>query len=322
MIAAIQQTLARRGYRAGAHRVGLRVCDDSTALRGLYDPTKCSANARAYVADRRVIAEIGPYNSPCAKVQIPILAAAPGGPLGVVSPTASDPLLTRPGNGKSTGAFARLVATDERQAQLAARFLRSRGRARVFVLNDTADYGLAWSNYFAAAARRDGLTVVGRGAWRNPARDAPLIRRVRRARPDVVWLSGQLDNDAGRIVRELRRALPGVTIGGNDGLLPVGRLYDGAGAAATGVLIASGWPPSATTSVPGLAARATDAVLDAIARSDGTRRSVARALRAQPQFTAVGDLGRAPVTILRVARPGGSRQNTSPEGAPVVTVVR
>jgi ABC-type branched-subunit amino acid transport system substrate-binding protein len=261
---------------------------------------------------------------PCAQVQIPIAARAPGGPLAVVSPTNTDPLLTHPGNGQPIGAYARLDAADDRQAQLAVRFLRDRGHARVFVLNDTDPYGLTTSNYFAVAARAAGLRVAGRGTWRNAARDARLIRRVRRAAPDVVWLSGELDNGAGRIVRSLRRALGSrTTIAGNEGLLPVGRLYDRAGAAATGVLIATGWPATAHGSpVPGLATRATDVVLDAIARSEGTRRSVARALRAQPQFTAAGDLRRAPVTILRAARPGGSRQNTSLEGAQIVTVVR
>jgi len=67
---------------------------------------------------------------------------------------------------------------------------------------------------------------------------------------------------------------------------------------------------------------ATEAALSAIARSDGSRRSVARALRAQPQFDGIGDLRRAPVTILRAARPGGSRQNMSLEGGDVVATLR
>src|SRR5256885_11801852 len=42
MISAIEQTLARDGYRAGTHRVGLLLCDDSTAERGTYDPDRKS----------------------------------------------------------------------------------------------------------------------------------------------------------------------------------------------------------------------------------------------------------------------------------------
>jgi DNA-binding SARP family transcriptional activator len=318
MISAIRQTLARHTYRAGAHRVGLLVCDDSTAQRGTYDPAKCRANAHAYAADRRVVAEIGPYNSPCAREQVPIAAAAPGGPLAVVSPTNTDPLLNRPGTGQTIGAYARVVATDERQAQVAARFLRDRGHRAVFVLDDGDSYSLNAASYFAAAARAGGLAVVGRATW---GRSVP---RLRHTHPDVVWVSGLLDNGAGRVIRALRKQLgAGVTIAGNEGLLPVGRLYDRAGAAATGVLIATGTrPSSAPHPFADLAAKAAEAALAAIARSDGTRRSVGRALRAEPQFNSIGDLERAPVTILRAERPGGSRTNMSLEGGRVVTVVR
>jgi DNA-binding SARP family transcriptional activator/ABC-type branched-subunit amino acid transport system substrate-binding protein len=324
MVSAMQQTLERQGYRAGSHRIGLLVCDDSTAERGTWDGAKCRANARAYAANRRIVAEIGPYNSPCAQLQLPIAAAAPGGPLAMVSPTNTDPLLNRPGTRAPVGAYTRVVATDDRQAQMAARFLRDRGHRRVFVLDDGDQYSLNLASYFAAAARAAGLTVGGRASWQGTRRSEAVIRHVRAARPDVVYVSGLLDNGAGRVVRSLRAALaPDVTIAGNELLLPVGRLFDRAGAAATGVLIATGSRPSAAPHpFADLATRATEAALTAIARSDGSRRSVARALRAQPQFDAIGDLRRAPVTILRAARPGGSRQNMSLEGGDVVAILR
>jgi len=49
---------------------------------------------------------------------------------------------------------------------------------------------------------------------------------------------------------------------------------------------------------------------------------VARAIPASALFDAAGDLTRAPVTILRANRPGGSRTNMSPEGGAVVAIVR
>ena len=324
MVSAIERTLASHGYHAGTHSVGLLVCDDSTAERGTFDAGKCRANARAYAADRRIVAEIGPYNSPCAYEQLPIAAAAPGGPLAVVSPTNTDPLLSRPGTGAATGAYARVVAADDRQAQMAARFLHERGHRRVFVLDDGDRYSLNAASYFAVAARSSGLTVAGRATWGDRGRTAAVIRRAARSHPDVVYVSGLLDNGAGRVIRSLRRALgPGVTIAGNEALLPVGRLYDRAGAAATGVLIATGTrPTSAAHPFADLATRATEVTLTAIGRSDGSRRSVARALRSLPQFAANGDLRRAPVTILRAVRPGGSRQNMSLDGARVVATLR
>jgi ABC-type branched-subunit amino acid transport system substrate-binding protein len=77
------------------------------------------------------------------------------------------------------------------------------------------------------------------------------------------------------------------------------------------------------------AASATEVALDAIARSDGSRRSVARALLdtdlhdgplGPTSFDARGDLRAAPVAILRARRGGGSRDLVSTEGAEVVAV--
>jgi ABC-type branched-subunit amino acid transport system substrate-binding protein len=322
MVAATRSELRRRHYRAGRHSVGLRVCDDSTTQRGSFDAEKCRANVRAYVADRRIVAELGPYNSPCAAQQLPIAVAARGGPLPMISPTNTDPLLTRE---RPHGAYVRIIATDDRQAQAAARFLRAKGHRRAFVLDDGDGYGLSGGGYFAAAARSAGLRVLGRATWGDARRTATIVRRVRNARPDIVWVSGLLDNGAGRVVRSLRRALgSSVTISGPEGLLPVGRLFDRAGTTARGVLIATGTRPAAHGEHPYavLARQAVDVVLGVIARSDGTRRSIARAVRSLPQFDSHGDLRNAPVTILRAQRPGGSRTNMSLEGGRVVAVVR
>jgi hypothetical protein len=124
-------------------------------------------------------------------------------------------------------------------------------------------------------------------------------------------------------VRAARRALPATTIIGSEGLLPVARLFDRAGPAATGVLITTGIQPVAGGAHPYtvLAASATAVALAAIGRSDGTRRSVAHAIRADQRFDERGDLRRAPVTILRAASPGGSRTNMSLAGGRVVAIV-
>jgi ABC-type branched-subunit amino acid transport system substrate-binding protein len=78
------------------------------------------------------------------------------------------------------------------------------------------------------------------------------------------------------------------------------------------------------------AAQATDLMLDAIARSDGTRASVTRELRASRvensligsvRFDARGDPTVTPITILRAERPGGDDGVTSHQGASVERVV-
>ena len=78
------------------------------------------------------------------------------------------------------------------------------------------------------------------------------------------------------------------------------------------------------------AAQATEVMLDAIARSDGTRASVTRALLATRirdgilggfGFDANGDPSSTPVTIVRARAPGGEAAVESIDGADVVTVI-
>ena len=77
---AIRFVLQDTGFRAGEYAVGYQSCDDSTAQTGRYEDRKCAANAKAYARAERLVAVIGPYNSKCAEVEIPILNHAPGGP--------------------------------------------------------------------------------------------------------------------------------------------------------------------------------------------------------------------------------------------------
>ena len=92
-------------HRAGEHTVGYRSCDDSTAQTGDFEHRRCAANANAYARAERLVAVIGPYNSNCAGVEIPILNRAPGGPLAMISPSNTWPGLTRGGPGLKAGGY-------------------------------------------------------------------------------------------------------------------------------------------------------------------------------------------------------------------------
>jgi ABC-type branched-subunit amino acid transport system substrate-binding protein len=78
-------------------------------------------------------------------------------------------------------------------------------------------------------------------------------------------------------------------------------------------------------------AQAAEVLLDAIARSDGTRASVLRelfdtritdGLLGSFGFDRNGDISESPVTIVRVQRGGQGNKVQSLDGAPVVRVVR
>ena len=76
---AVRAELKARMYTAGSHTIGFRACDDSTARAGSSDPGTCRSNANAYADDDQVIGVIGPLDSSCATILIPVLNPAPGG---------------------------------------------------------------------------------------------------------------------------------------------------------------------------------------------------------------------------------------------------
>jgi branched-chain amino acid transport system substrate-binding protein len=161
----------------------------------------------------------------------------------------------------------------------------------------------------ATAAGRLGLDVVGRATWEPRRREyRRLARRVARAGAEAVFLGGLLDTNGARVVRDLRRELDAreADLLAPDGFTPVPLLVEQAGTAARGLYVTSGGlvaerlPPAGARFVerfagtqPGApvqasavyAAQAAIVLLDAIARSDGTRSSVGSAARRAPSST-------------------------------------
>lgn len=363
MSQAIAYVLRQRDFRAGPFTVGYQACDDSTAQTGIFDPDKCVANAKLYAATPAVIGEVGPYNSGCAEGQIPIANEASGGPLAMVSPTNSDIGLTHatpitpqglPGRLYPTGSrnYVRLYPPEDAQAAADAVFARDLGAGRVAILSD-GGFGEAQAFHFAQAARRLGLDVVVARRWGpDPASYRSLAAGLARSRPDAVFLSGLLDTNGGQLIRALRAQLPASTkLLANDGFLPIATLFAIAGGGARGVYVSRAGPPIERLPRPGrrfvgefsatqagrpvdqvsvYAAQATDVLLDAIGRSDGTRASVVAALRRTRVrhgllgsfgFDRRGDSTVAPITIVRARHAGGSRTVLSTDGATVERII-
>jgi branched-chain amino acid transport system substrate-binding protein len=366
MTQAIAFVLRQRGFRAGRFRVAYQSCDDSVARTGLFDEGKCAANARAYAANPDVVAVIGPFNSPCAVAALPELNRAPGGPLATLSPSNSFVGLTRAGPGIDpslpaglypTGRrnYLRVFPTDDLQGAALALLARDRDRRRVYVLDDgEPGYGALMATAFETAARRLRLSVVGRATW-DPRADgyAALAGRIARSGAQAVFLGGLLDNNAARVVRDLRARLgTSVDLLGPDGLTPLPLLVERAGKAALGVYVSLGGavterlPPAGARFVERFgktqagvaiepsavyAAQAAQVLLDAIARSDGTRGSVLKelfdtrvrdGLLGSFGFDADGDISESPITIMRVAHGGGTNTIRSVEGGVIERIVR
>jgi YVTN family beta-propeller protein len=343
MHAAILTVLRRHHFRAGPFRVGYQACDDSTPGAGP-SPDRCAANANAYSGDGSVVGVIGPLDSGCAQIQLPTLNAAPGGPIAMVSPTNTYVGLTRAGPAtaadeperyRPTGTtnYVRLLGPDNVQGAAVAMHLRHERRHRVYLLDDGSLTGFAGATYVADAAARLGLTIVGQHTWIPNARAyLALARAIKATRADAVVLSGCVCSNGLRLLTDLRAVLgPTPLILGTDNFTETGDDYRtqfgplGLQVAAAGLdaaalptegrtllaVVASRAQVSADAVDPAAAyaAAATSVLLDAIARSDGARTSIDRALfatnlRSSPigsiTFDAQGDGLAAPVTIYRV----------------------
>ena len=165
-------------------------------------------------------------------------------------------------------------------------------------------------------------------------------------------LAGLLDSNGARVIRDLRAKLPSSSeLIANDGFLPVAALFKGAGSAARGVYVTRSGrspdrlPPEGRQFVARFAAthgtrpvyfesvyaaQAAELLLDAIARAGGLRESVVAALRrtrvrrgllGSIAFDSEGDVTRAPVTVFRVLRGGGSELVSSTEGAQTLRTI-
>jgi len=122
--------------------------DDATAATGKWEGSQVTANANKAVADGSVVAVIGHYNSGAAKLSIPILNQAN---LVMVSPANTYTGLTKPGKGTpqepnvyyptGTRNYARVVPADDLQGSVGAKWAKSLGVTKVYVLDDQELYG-------------------------------------------------------------------------------------------------------------------------------------------------------------------------------------
>jgi branched-chain amino acid transport system substrate-binding protein len=209
---AIDLYLRQIGHAVGGYTVTLRTYDNSTAARGSWDDAACSRNARRHLAHRDEVAVIGPYNSGCAKTEVPVLSSAPsGGPL-MISHANTNPGLTVPWDAGEPAKhypsgvrdYARVVPTDDHEgtaaALYAARTLKVR---RCAVLDDQLTYGRGLARAFVAQAQRSKLTVVEHDAWDPRATSyRSLFLKLQAAEVDCVYLGGIADSNGAQLLQD------------------------------------------------------------------------------------------------------------------------
>lgn len=337
--AAVEFVLRENRFTAGPHALAFQACDSTEAD----DPARCEAKAKRYVGHPGLLGVVGPLSSICAAQLIPIANKAPTGPLALVSPSNTHVGLTRSGPGAKAGEpdrfypkgvrnYVRVLAADDFQFAASAMLARQLGVKRAFVLTDIEQGDVAGA--FRGAAEKLRVSVVGSADLFESESFRTVARKVRRARADGVFLSIVPPEDGTALFTALRAALgPEVHLMAPDGFsepdMPgrIGPASEGMYVSVPGVdpqgLTGSGRRLidrlSETIGDPHpyavAAAQATQLLLDAIADSDGTRRSVVSELFASEvrggvlgdfSVTPSGDTTANRVTIYRVQ--GGQLQ--------------
>jgi len=311
MTRAIKFIFQQHGWKAGKYSIAYQSCDDSTAQAGKWDSGKASANANAYAQNSSVVGVIGTFNSGAAEIEIPILNRAPNGPIAMVSPANTYVGLTHGGPGTAAGEPLSLIK-------------------KVFILNDKEAYGLGVATNFKNAAVKLGTKIVGFTAWDGKASSyEALAVKIKASGAQGVFVGGLICENGGKVIKDIAAGAPGVKIMLPDGFTPISATSQQAGSAAEGAFVSIAGLPNAALKGAGAkfiknftkadkkapdpysvyAAQAAEAMVAAIAQSNGTRADVAKQLfriklknsiLGNLSFNANGDVTANPVTIYRI----------------------
>lgn len=242
IVNAIQMALEEANYQAcgGAWTVEYEAMDDASAERGTWDADVVTANAGRYVADERIVAVIGPFNSGAARILIPALNPAQ---LVIVSASNTYPGLTKPLSGVDdepdkyypTGLrnYARVSVSDDMQGKVAARWAQTLGASSVYVAHDGDVYGTGIAAQFRAEAEALGLEVVAYTSLAD-SEVGSLAAEIAQTQPGLVFFGGITQNGAGELFRALREAGYTGLLMGADGIQETA-FIETAGEAAEGV---------------------------------------------------------------------------------------
>ncbi|BBH17251.1 branched chain amino acid ABC transporter substrate-binding protein [Nocardioides baekrokdamisoli] len=160
------------------------------------DAAQATPLAKTLIDDANVIGVVGPGFSK--------ESAATGGSfsqagLATVSPSATNVKLTT--NGWKT--FHRVLANDDAQGPAAAKYLTAAGAKKVFVIDDSEDYGTGLAT---AVKKALGSSVAGTDSIQQKQTDfAATVTKVKSSGADAVFVGGYYQ-EAGLIAKQLRQA--------------------------------------------------------------------------------------------------------------------
>lgn len=167
------------------------------------DPKQTVAVAQKFVADKRIVAELGDFASPASMAASPIYQRAGLVQFGF---TNSHPNFTNAGD----FIWSNSVSQADEQPLNAAYAVKRLGFKRIAVLHLNTDWGRTSRDHFVAAAKELGAEVVATEGYLPEEKDfRSTLVRVRDANPDSLFLVSYYA-DAALIVRQARQT--GLTV--------------------------------------------------------------------------------------------------------------
>jgi branched-chain amino acid transport system substrate-binding protein len=220
--------LGDAGGRVGGLRVRLVELDSAARGERLWSPELVSANAERAADDATTIAYLGELDYGASAVSVPITNDA-----GVLQVSPVDGLtsltqspLGRPRAGperyypSGRRSFVRLVPTDELEAETLLAELRAAGAERMAVLFDSDIYSRELGGELLALGRRDGPEPVATAEYRGRVDEIPdAVRQLAEQTPDAVVYAAIAGPGTGRVLAQIRTAMPGTPVYATAGLL-------------------------------------------------------------------------------------------------------
>ena len=219
--------LSQVGYKAGQWKVNFISLNDATATSPTnYDLNVCQANARKAATDPKAVYLVGPFNSGCAEVEIPITNQAG---LAQVSPANTYPGLTtndpgtqpgEPGKYYPTGkrTYLRIVPRDTIQGQAGLVAMKQLGCTRVAVADDKTPYGVGLATQIQLHGKANGITVTSvTGVDPTSPNFRSYASTIKSQGANCVYTAFNPPGEV-EMVKDINSAIPTAKIFGGDGV--------------------------------------------------------------------------------------------------------
>jgi branched-chain amino acid transport system substrate-binding protein len=192
------------------------------ALDDKAQPATGQQNATQLVADKSVIATVGPLNSGVATSMQQVFASAN---MVEISPANTAPELTQGKNwetGTKTRPFKtyfRTATTDALQGGFAAQYAHDDlKKAKAFVVDDKQTYGAGLAKLFKQNFIKDGGKVIGEDHVNTGDKDfSTLVTKIKNSGADILYYGGQYD-ESQLITKQLKDAGAKIPLMGGDGM--------------------------------------------------------------------------------------------------------